>query len=96
MTVMTICPICRKSNLINVCSDDYEAWQNGTLIQDAFPYLSAEDRECLMTGFCSECWDKMFGMEEEEEEPEEFDYDFIDTYCETGFNPYIGCYDWDC
>ena len=30
------------------------------------------------------------------EEPEEFDYDFADTYCDIGFNPYMGCYDYDC
>ena len=35
------------------------------------------------------------GADEPYDEPEEFDYDFADTYCEIGFNPYMGCYDWD-
>lgn len=33
------------------------------------------------------------GADEPYDEPEEFDYDFRD---EIGFNPYMGCYDWDC
>ena len=33
----------------------------------------------------------------EKEEPEEEDwYDYRDEYDECGFNPYMGCYDFDC
>ena len=102
MTVLTTCPFCGKFSFIDVDADAYEAWQCGDLlIQEAFPTLSADDREQLKTGICPACWDSMFGEEEEEEEtsphdePEEFDYDFADTYCEIGFNPYLGAYDWD-
>lgn len=32
-----------------------------------------------------------------EEEPEDYpDEDFYDDVDETGFNPYVGCYDYDC
>jgi len=37
------------------------AWQNGTLIQDAFPTLNADEREFIKTGITPEEWDKMFG-----------------------------------
>lgn len=97
ITIYTTCPFCGKESCVSVNSEDFEAWQNGALIQNVMPYLSADEREALISGICPNCWDKMFReeTEEEEEEPEEFDYDFADTYMEIGFNPYMGCYDWD-
>ena len=94
MEIYTSCPFCGKEAHVAVESADFEAWQNGALIQDVMWYLTPEERETLISGICPSCWDKMFPPEEEEE-PEEFDYDFADTYMEIGFNPYMGCYDWD-
>lgn len=43
----------------------YVLWSSGlALIQDAFPHLSASDREFLKTGITSEEWDAMFAEEE--------------------------------
>jgi hypothetical protein len=39
--------------------EDYMAWQNGALIQNAMPYLSSDDREFLMTGITAEEWECM-------------------------------------
>lgn len=40
------------------------AWnRDGKYIQDAFPTLSADDREFLMTGITPEEWDELFGDE---------------------------------
>lgn len=36
----------------------------GALIQQAFPFLSAEEREFLMTGITPEEWDEIFPQEE--------------------------------
>lgn len=94
--VITVCPFCGEAHDVAVNEADYWDWQDGKCAQDAFPYLSADEREMLISGICPDCWDRMFPPEEEEEEdyePEEFDYDFRD---EIGFNPYMGCYDWDC
>lgn len=56
------CRRCGKTHHIRVDIDDLQAWQSGEkLVQDAFPYLSAEDRELLLTRFCPKCWDEMFG-----------------------------------
>jgi hypothetical protein len=41
----------------------YEMWQNGTLIQNAFPMLNADEREFIMTGITSQEWDETFGDE---------------------------------
>ena len=40
---------------------EYHAWESGTLIQDAMPELSADQREFVMTGLTSEEWDSEFG-----------------------------------
>ena len=40
------------------------AWQTGTLIQDAFPHLTPDQREFLLSGATSEEWDQLFGEEE--------------------------------
>jgi hypothetical protein len=43
---------------------DWDRWQRGTLIQNAFPYLSPSEREFLMTAITVEEWDKIFTEEE--------------------------------
>jgi hypothetical protein len=55
---MTI-PLSEKE--FNRCAAD---WQNGTLIQDAFPMLNADEREFIKTGITPEEWEKMFGEDE--------------------------------
>jgi len=60
-TVITVCPFCGKAHEILVNEDDYLDWQDGKMAQDAFPYLSANDREMLISGICPKCWDEMFG-----------------------------------
>ena len=40
--------------------NDYEDWQNGKNVQNAFPYLKSHDRELFITGICKSCWKNMF------------------------------------
>lgn len=62
MKVECICPLCGEVHIITVDAIDYIAWEVGdVLIQDALPYLSADEREMLISGICPECWAKMFG-----------------------------------
>ena len=113
LTITTTCPFCGKENYVEVDFDDFMNWtENNVLIQDAFPYLSADERELIKTGICSKCWDDMFGNEGEEEynspilsddweEAEEEDdwhdwEDWDDDQLELGFDPYLGCYSDDC
>jgi hypothetical protein len=37
------------------------ARENGALIQNAFPYLNADEREFILTGTLPHVWDEMFG-----------------------------------
>lgn len=57
------CPGCGGTEDLDVDADGYFAWLEGELIQRAFPTMSADDRERLITGFCPPCWAHMFGEE---------------------------------
>lgn len=59
--VITRCPICGRGNEVEVNEADYWDWDDGVLAQVAFPYLTAQEREMLITGTCPTCWNKMFG-----------------------------------
>ena len=65
VTVITRCPFCGHANEVEVNEIDYLDWQDGTLVQDAFPYLSANEREMLISGICPTCWARTFGEEKD-------------------------------
>lgn len=60
------CPYCKVRGRVVVPVQGYHRWVKGDLIQNAMPELSADHREMLLTGTHSACWDKMFGLDEEE------------------------------
>ncbi len=44
---------------IEVTDEQIQAYAAGALIQDAFPNLSADDREFIKTGITAESWEEM-------------------------------------
>jgi len=54
------CGVCGDMDCFYVERDDLHAWRNGTLIQDAMPYLNAEQRELLISKTCDKCWNLMY------------------------------------
>ena len=62
ITLITKCPQCGAESEIHVNEHDYENYKNGDLVQNAFPYLSAEDREKLISGVCEKCWAEIFSF----------------------------------
>lgn len=58
--VTQVSPFSRKTHImrIKMKQADLKAWINGKTIQDALPYLTADEREFLMTGITAEEWDK--------------------------------------
>jgi hypothetical protein len=54
-----------ESHYVDVKQIDLDAFEDGALIQDAFPYLTNDQRELIMTGLTDEMWDDMFPNEEE-------------------------------
>lgn len=59
------CRWCGKCESIWVNEEDFWNYEEGELVQYAFPYLSDYEREMLL-GTCEECSKKMFPEEEEE------------------------------
>ena len=58
--------MCKETDVLYEVKVDYKAfekWQKGTLTQDAFPYLNAEEREFLISGKTPAERDKMFESE---------------------------------
>lgn len=49
-----------------VTIEQIEAYENGALAQRAFPNLTADQREFIISGIVPEEWDKIFGKEEPE------------------------------
>ena len=82
-TVLTVkCNMCGSVKAIYVREEDYDEFcsPDRRNIQDVFPYLSAEERELLLSHTCNECWNKMFSFEEEDEDDEEFLSQFNEYY----------------
>lgn len=48
-----------------VSQRELNLWQSGTMIQNAMPNVSAEDREFIKTGITPEEWNETFSDEEE-------------------------------
>ena len=61
------CPFCGEYHEVLVSEADFAAWKGGELIQHAMPYLTANEREILISGICPTCWDNMFDGDEEDE-----------------------------
>ena len=55
------CPFCGTGHSVEVNEIDYLDWEDGMLAQDAFPYLSATEREQLISHLCPACQKKIFG-----------------------------------
>lgn len=89
--VVVVCPFCGKATTIQVVGKDFYAWKfEGALIQNAMPYLPANVRETLISGVCDECQDELFApFEEDDSEPDDIDDD-------CGFDPFEGCFTYDC
>jgi hypothetical protein len=45
---------------IPVTQAQLDDWDSGTLIQDAMPHLSADEREFIMTGITEDEWERLF------------------------------------
>lgn len=55
------CPFCHESHYVIVEENDYYAYSLGELAQNAFPYLSATEREQIISRMCPECQKVFFG-----------------------------------
>lgn len=62
------CLMCHKRYPVSAPAEQFAAWESGVLAQRAFPGMSEDDRELLISQTCGTCFDAMFeGLDEEEE-----------------------------
>ena len=61
MEMNVACNVCNDSVTLTVNPVDGIQWQQGKFIQDAMPYLDADERELLISNTCGTCFEKMFG-----------------------------------
>lgn len=61
------CPGTKKEWELIVLESAYRDWAAGTLIHKAFPALSQDQREMIISGYTKEGWDTLFPPEQEEE-----------------------------
>ena len=52
---------------IEATHEQLDAWRSGVSIQVAFPHLSADEREFIMTGVTAEEWSNEFGDDDEDQ-----------------------------
>ena len=80
--------ITRKSTLtgnthtmnLDITNEQIETYANGALIQNAFPNLTAEEREFFKTGITPDEWHMIVSVmeDDDDEEPDFIDNDYDD------------------
>lgn len=53
------CRVTKKPYSVRVLTTEYQAWRNGTFIQDAMPNTSTDDREFILSGISPEGWNSI-------------------------------------
>lgn len=61
VTLDVKCRLCRRVHTLTVGQTDVMDWKDGAFIQDVMPYLTAEQRELLISRTCGPCFIKIFG-----------------------------------
>jgi hypothetical protein len=57
--ISPITGIVTKKNM-PITQEQYDSWVSGTLAQNAFPNLSAGEREFIISGLTESDWDELF------------------------------------
>lgn len=69
--IIRVCPFCGEVHTVSVKESDFCRYRNGELVQRAFPYLTATQREQIISGMCPECQKDIFGDDDEEDDYQE-------------------------
>lgn len=64
-TIHRRCPLCGLLAHVTVPGPGLWAWEHGDFVQVAFPSLTPDEREMVMTGTHPACWDAMMGDEDD-------------------------------
>jgi hypothetical protein len=72
------CPTCDESISIEIAPEKLFLYNQGGYAQDVLSNFDVDVRERFITGNCGECWNAMFGSDDEGD----LDY-LIDSYAEA-------------
>ena len=64
------CHDCGETFTLEIELADFKRWLGGEKAQNAFPYLSADERELIISGTCGKCFDALFDRSEEIQDDE--------------------------
>lgn len=59
------CRICGKTYLFRMIQRDLEDYQSGKIHAQDIKYLSADERELLISKTCGKCYDRIFANDED-------------------------------
>ena len=54
------CPFCQKAHGVEVTKQQMKDYQNGMLLQKAFPGHTAAQRDALLVGICEDCHKRIY------------------------------------
>ena len=57
-----VCNTCSNQVVLEATASEWDAYNRGAFVQDAFPNMSPGKREMLISGICNVCWDEMFAI----------------------------------
>ncbi|MBP3752154.1 MAG: WYL domain-containing transcriptional regulator [Pyramidobacter sp.] len=64
--ISTQCPFCSQETEIPINLIDLFSWEvDGLPAQDAFPYLTDDQREMIISGTCPSCWCSLYEQDED-------------------------------
>jgi hypothetical protein len=60
ITIERGCMLCGKPSSVTVDDEGYQKYRKGAFVQDAFPHLSADEREIIISGSHPGCFNEAF------------------------------------
>lgn len=62
MYLFNYCPVCHRQHTIILNGDAYDRYKKGMPIIKAFPTLNPTEREVIISGYCPDCQEDIFGI----------------------------------
>lgn len=59
------CQVCGNSTTLMLDEEKVRRWRAGEFAQDVWPELNAANREQIISGTHLDCWEELFGDEDE-------------------------------
>lgn len=84
MLYTVTCRGCEDVFTFSLNVEAVKAWQNGVHVQQAFPELSDDERELMISNTCGKCWEEMAMsvLDPESDYPEYASDYYVDRDCD--------------